>query len=154
MNAEPPQFRFFAELQVRVAEPIEVGDTPQGRRRLIPITGGTVRGDGWSGRVLGAGADFQQIVNDRLALLDARYAIETDQGERIYVHNHAVRTGPPELMAQLARGEKVDPAQIYFRCFPRMECAAPRLAWVNERLFFGTGERQPNQVLLRFFELL
>ena len=108
----------------------------------------------WVGHVLEAGADIQQIVNERLTLLDARYAIETDQAERIYVHNHAVRSGPPELMARLARGEQVDPSEIYFRCFPRLECAAPRFAWVNERLFFGLGERQPSQVLMRFFELL
>lgn len=154
MTAEPPQFRFFAELSVSVAQPIEVGHTPHGQRRLIPIVGGTVRGEGWVGHVLEAGADFQQIVNERLTLLDARYAIETDQAERIYVHNHAVRSGPPELMARLARGEQVDPSEIYFRCFPRLECAAPRFAWVNERLFFGLGERQPSQVLMRFFELL
>ncbi len=103
-----PSFRFFADLSVLVDAPVEVGEVTHGRRRLIPITGGTVRGDGWAGRVLPGGADFQLIVNDQLAELDARYVLETDGGDRIYVHNSALRSGSPELMARLARGEPVD----------------------------------------------
>ncbi len=147
-----PSFRLFADLSVQVATPIEVGDTPQGRRRVIPITGGSVRGDGWLGRVLPGGADFQLIVNEQLARLDARYVIETDAGERIYVENQALRSGPPELMARLARGETVDPALIYFRCCPRLESAASACAWVNQRMFFGTGARRQAQVDFRLYE--
>jgi hypothetical protein len=43
---------------VAVAAPQEVGATVHGRRRLIPILGGEVRGQGWQGRVLPGGADF------------------------------------------------------------------------------------------------
>ncbi len=149
-----PSFRFFADLSVLVDAPVEVGEVTHGRRRLIPITGGTVRGDGWAGRVLPGGADFQLIVNDQLAELDARYVLETDGGDRIYVHNSALRSGSPELMARLARGEPVDPAQIYFRCCPRFETAAPALAWINQRMFFGAGQRHPDKVVMRFHELL
>ena len=31
-----------------------------------------------------------------------------------YVENSGVRFGPPEVMARMARGEAVDPAQVYF----------------------------------------
>ena len=37
---EPPPLHFFATLCVEVAAPHDVGATPRGRRRLIPITGG------------------------------------------------------------------------------------------------------------------
>lgn len=149
-----PRFRFFADLSVQVGPPQEVGATVHGGRRLIPILGGTARGDGWSARVLPGGADFQRIVHGGLAELDARYVLETDAGDLIYVCNQALRSGDPAHMAKLARGEPVDPAHIYFRCAPRMETASRALAWINERLFFGTGARHPDRVQMRFHELL
>lgn len=149
-----PRLKFFADLRVEVGAPQQVGQTVHGLRRLIPITGGTATGDGWSARVLPGGADFQLIVNDRLSQLDARYMLETDAGDFIYVQNRAVRSGPPELIARLVRGEPVDPAQIYFRCSPSFETAAPALSWMGERMFVGTGARYPDAVVMRFFELL
>lgn len=148
-----PALRFFADLSVRVGSPQEVGQGLHGRRRVIPIVGGSVTGIGWAAKVLPGGADFQLIVNDHLAELDARYCLETDGGDRIYVHNTALRTATPAHMAQLARGEPVDPVHIYFRCVPRFETASPALAWINERVFVGTGARLPERVMMRFFEL-
>jgi hypothetical protein len=153
MDLMQPQLKFFADVDVRVDKPQEVGDGPRGRRRLIPILGGEVKGEGWRARILPGGADFQLIVTQTLAELDARYVLETDAGELIYVVNRAVRSGPPELMAKLARGEPVDPAAIYFRCSPSFETASPSLAWINERMFVGGGVRHPDRVVLRFFEL-
>ncbi len=149
-----PRFRFFADLCVDVGTAQDVGTTAHGGRRLIPILGGTARGEGWSARVLPGGADFQRIVHAGLAELDARYVLETDAGDLIYVSNQALRSGDAQLMARLARGEPVDPAQIYFRCAPRLETASRALAWVNERLFVGTGARHPDQVRMRFHVLL
>ena len=65
-----------------------------------------------------------------------------------------MRSGPPELIARLVRGEPVDPEQIYFRCSPSFETAAPALSWMGERMFVGTGARYPDAVVMRFFELL
>jgi hypothetical protein len=154
MNSLPtPSLKFFTDLTVTVGTPQEVGITVHGRRRLIPILGGSATGDGWTARVLPGGADFQLIVNDRLAELDARYVLEMDGGDLVYVLNRAVRCGSPEVMARLIRGEVVDPALIYFRCTPSFEASSLALAWLSERLFIGTGERRPDQVLMRFFEV-
>jgi len=110
-------------------------------------------GDGWRARVLPGGADFQLVVSDTLAELDARCMLELDGGDLVFVTNRAVRSGPPELMARLVRGEPVDPAQIYFRCCPSFETVSPALRWIGERMFVGTGARHPEQVEMRFFEL-
>jgi hypothetical protein len=152
-NLPTPALKFFADLSVQVAPPIEVGATVHGTRRLIPIVGGNVQGDGWTARVLPGGADFQLIVTNQLAELDARYVLETDAGDAIYVQNHAVRTAPPEVMAKLIKGEPVNPESVYFRCTPRFETASPALAWISERLFIGTGARHPDRVVMRFFEV-
>ena len=144
----------FADLTVQVGAPIEVGAVGHGTRRVIPILGGTCTARDWSARVLPGGADFQLIVNARMARLEARYVLETDAGDRIYVHNDAVRTAAPEVMARLVRGEPVEPADVYFRCAPRFEASAASLAWLMERAFLGTGLRRPGDVVMRFFEVL
>lgn len=149
-----PGLKFFADFRVEVGAVQEVGAAARGFRRVIPITGGHVRGEGWQARVLPGGADFQLLVTDELAELDARYVLETDGGDLIYVTNHALRTGPAELMARLRRGESVDPADIYFRCAPRFEASAPSLAWLARRMFLGSGARYPDLVAMRIFEVL
>ena len=153
LNLPTPELNFFADLSVQVDKPQEVGQTHHGVRRLIPILGGQVLGHGWTARVLAGGADFQLIVNERMAELDARYTIETDGGDLIFVQNHAVRTAAPEVMAKLIRGEPVPPEAVYFRCTPSFETASAALGWITERLFVGTGARHPDQVVMRFFEV-
>ena len=156
-DADPlaaPGLARFADLTVQVAAPIEVGAVGHGLRRVIPILGGSCIARDWSARVLPGGADFQLIVNERMARLEARYVLETDAGDRIYVHNDALRTAAPEVMARLLRGEPVEPADVYFRCAPRFEASAPGLAWMMERVFLGTGLRLPDEVVMRFFEVL
>ena len=148
-----PRLERFADLSVQVAAPIEVGAVGHGTRRVINILGGSCTARDWSAKVLPGGADFQLIVNERMARLEARYVLETDAGDRIYVHNDAVRTAAPEVMARLVRGEPVDPAEVYFRCVPRFEASAPSLAWMMERVFLGTGLRRPSDVVMRFFEV-
>ena len=149
-----PRLTPFADLTVQVAAPIEVGAVGHGQRRVIPILGGSCVARDWSARVLAGGADFQLIVNERMARLEARYVLETDAGDRIYVQNDAVRTAAPEVMAKLIRGELVDPADVYFRCAPRFETASPALARIMERVFLGTGLRRPDAVVMRFFEVV
>ena len=149
-----PRLERFADLSVQVAAPIEVGAVGHGTRRVIGIVGGTCTARDWSARVLPGGADFQLVVSDRVARLEARYVLETDAGDRIYVHNDALRTAAPQVMARLLRGEPVDPADVYFRCAPRFEASAPSLAWLMQRVFVGTGLRRPSDVLMRFFEVM
>jgi len=154
MTLPPPPLKWFADLAVQVGQPQQIGRTARGVRRLIPILGGEATGDGWRADVLPGGADFQLLVGDTLAELDARYVLQTDGGDLVYVQNRALRTGTPEVMARLARGEPVDPAQVYFRCSPSFETASPALGWITERMFVGTGARHPDKVVMRFFEVL
>ena len=148
-----PTLEHFVDLRVEVGVPQVLGSSSRGLRRVVPITGGEAVGHGWRARVLPGGSDFQLIVSDTLSELDARYGLETDAGDRVYVQNQAIRSAAPEVMARLLRGEPVDPAQVYFRCNPRFETTSTALKWINERMFVGTGIRHPAEVLMRFFAL-
>jgi hypothetical protein len=155
-SADPlaaPTLAWFADVSVDVGEPLVLGDGPAGLRRVVPILGGQARGEGWSARVLQGGADFQRIASETVSELDARYGLETDAGDRIYVQNRALRTAPAEVMARLLRGEPVDPAEVYFRCTPSFETTSRALRWITERLFVGVGMRHPARVEMRFFVL-
>jgi hypothetical protein len=154
MTLPTPQLKWFADLSVQVARPQEIGRTARGVRRVIPILGGEAVGDGWRASVLPGGADFQLLLGDTLAELDARYVLQTDAGDLVYVQNSAVRSATADVMARLVRGEPVDPALVYFRCRPSFETASPSLRWITERMFVGTGARHPDKVVMTFFELL
>jgi hypothetical protein len=127
---------------------------PLGRRRVIPITGGTFRGDKLSGRVLAGGADWQLIRADGVAELDARYTLETSDQALIYVRNFGYRHGPPEILQRLAAGEPVDPALYYMRTTPLFETSAARYQWLNRTICVATGARRASAVELEVFEVL
>ncbi len=148
------------DLSVTVATPLEAGQITgthsRGLRRIIPITGGTVLGQ-LNGRVLAGGADFQLVLSETMADLDARYLLQLDDaqwpGAHVYVQNRALRRGSAQDIAKLVRGEPVDPAAIYFRCAPTFEVSHPALGWMTESLFIGTGARFPDRVEMRFFRV-
>jgi hypothetical protein len=160
MALSTPALEPVMDLSVTVATPLEAGTVTgthsRGKRRIIPITGGTVSGQ-LNGRVLPGGADFQLVVSDTLADLDARYMLQLDDpawpGAHVFVQNHALRRGSAEDITRLVRGEPVDPAAIYFRCAPTFEVSHPALAWMTESLFIGTGARYPDRVEMRFFRV-
>lgn len=157
----PPALRHVWTFQVSVDPALEAGAVIglglQGQRRIIPITGGTVTShvpELPHGHVCAAGADFQLLVSDTCADLDARYMLTLDDGSHLFVTNRALRRGSPADMSALRRGEWVDPARIYFRCTPRFEVENPKHQWLTHSIFVGTGERAPEGVTIRVFELL
>jgi hypothetical protein len=106
-----------------------------------------------SGRVLPGGADSQLIRTETETVAEARYVIETDEGERVYVENTGLRTGSAEDIARLRQDLPVDPARIYFRSTPRFETSAPRLAVLTSHVFVGSGVRHPTGVVFDFFRV-
>lgn len=156
-----PSMRHIFTFDVSVTPPIEAGTViglnSRGRRRIIPITGGTVTShiaELPHGKVVNAGADFQIVVSETCADLDARYMLALDDGSSLFVMNRALRRGSKEDVAALIRGERVDPAQIYFRCVPQFEVSDAKHQWLTESIFIGTGERAPDGVRIRIFEVL
>jgi hypothetical protein len=151
-----PALQHVFDLTVYVSAPIEAGTViglnSRGKRRIIPITGGTVTGQ-VNGKVLLGGADFQIVVSETTADLDARYMIELDNGEHIFVQNRALRRGSAADIAKLVRGEPVAPEAIYFRCVPTFEVSSPALEWLTQSIFVGTGARFPDHVQLSIFRL-
>jgi hypothetical protein len=130
------------------------GDIGSGIRRIIPITGGEVRGEGISGKVCAFGADFQIIRPNELIELEAKYAFETDDGAVVYVENKGLRFGPVDLLQKLKRGEPVDPKLIYFRTVPKFETGHEKYHWLMQHLFIGSAARHADRVVIDVHQVL
>jgi hypothetical protein len=150
---QAPLLEFVFEARVKVAPPIEMGETPRGRQRMIPILGGTVEGPNFRAEVLAGGADWQILRPDGAAELTAHYVIRAEDGTLIAVINRGLRHAPPDINARLLAGEKVDPAHVYFRATPTFASASPDHEWLNRSIFVCTGERAPDSVVLKFFRV-
>ena len=135
----PLQTEFVYEAIVEIAAPVEVGPTPQGTRRYIPITGGSFEGPKIRGTILLGGADWQTTRPDGVTEVDALYSIRTDDGTVIIVRNCGV----------IAAGG-------YMRTAPRFVAPAGSHAWLNESQFVGSvsGGPRPGTVIIRVFRVL
>jgi hypothetical protein len=149
----PPRLTFVMTLRVRVDAPIDIGAVAVGRRRIVPIRGGTFEGPGLRGTVLDGGADWQIVREDGLAELDTRYTLRTDAGELIYIRNAGIRHAAPGVVAKLLAGAEVDPSLVYFRTVPAFETASPELQWLTRAIFVGDGERHPDHVVIRVWKM-
>jgi hypothetical protein len=146
--------RYAFTITAEIGAVTSAGEIGSGVRRIIPITGGEVKGEGINGKVCPFGADFQIIRPNELIELEAKYAFETDDGAVVYVENKGLRFGPVDLLQKLKRGEPVDPALIYFRTVPKFETGAAKYRWLMESLFVGSAARHADRVVIDVHQVL
>jgi hypothetical protein len=143
-----PRLTQVYRLEATLGQPLDLGDTPRGHRRIVPLTGGTFTGPELRGTLLpGASADWQIVLPDGTALGDIRYTLQTDAGDLLYVQSRSVRHGSAEILARLGRGEDVDASEYTFRTSTQIETAAPHLDWLNKGVFVSVGGRQTGRVI-------
>jgi hypothetical protein len=150
----PLRSEFLFTLTGTVGSPIEVGEMPQGQRRIVPIEGGAFEGPRLRGRVLPNGADWMSIRPDQVLAIDCRAALETHDGALIYMSYRGFRHGPPEIMEALDRGESVDPSEYYFRISPTFETGRDDYAWLNRIVAVGIGRRVPSGPIYDVYAIL
>jgi hypothetical protein len=143
-----PSLSRVYRLEATLGEALELGEIAEGRRRIVPLTGGTFTGPELNGSLLaGSSADWQLVLPDGTALGDIRYTLQTDDGDLLYVQSRGVRHGSAEVLERLARGENVDASEYTFRTATQIETAAPALDWLNKGVFISVGGREPGAVI-------
>ena len=148
-----PELGHVCVIEAIVSATRDLGATPRGRRRIVPILGGTVKGPRLEAEILPGGADWQQVRDDGVVELVARYSIRTTDGVEIAVVNRGLRRAAPEVMARMARGEAVDPALVYCRTTPQFEAPAGPYEWLNRSVFVASAARMPASVRIEVFEV-
>jgi hypothetical protein len=137
------EFAFSAHVLLEPTK--EIGRTPYGIRRRIPIIGGTFEGPRIRGRVVPGGADWQLQRDDDYTLLEADYMIEAEDGTQIHVRNRG-------LTNTRVKGATTR----YLRTVPEFEAPDGAHRWLNQSVFVGslqgvTGE--PPSVIVHVFRL-
>jgi len=137
---EPLTTEFVYEAVVTIDAPVDVGTTPLGHRRYIPITGGTFQGPRIHGVVLPGGADWQTDRSDGVTEADALYSIRTDDGTVIIVRNQGV----------------IVDGGAYMRTALRFIAPEGPNAWLNRAQFVSSiaGGPRPGSVFIRVFRVL
>lgn len=130
-----------------------VGATPNAFRRIGVVVGGSFEGERLSGEVV-SGNDWQDVRRDNCTKLDVRLLLKTTDDALIVMTYQCLRAGEASTLAQLDRGEPVDPASYYFRFIALFETGAPKYDWINRIVAIGIGERLADGPLYNVFEVL
>ncbi|WP_082553530.1 DUF3237 domain-containing protein [Altererythrobacter sp. Root672] len=128
---QPPRLEFAFEEIVTLGQAIPVGETPLGKRNIVPITGGTFSGPGIEGTIIAGGWDWQLTRSDGCTEIEADYMIRTNDGVVINVINVGALC-PPEAGART-------PAKTQ----PRFEAPKGKYDWLNRSAFIGTLDLAP-----------
>ncbi len=123
-----PQLHFVYEEFVTLAAAVPVGETPIGKRNIVPITGGTFQGPGLRGSVMPGGWDWQLTLPSGCFQLHADYFIKTDDGVII----HVVNAG---MVCPNSAGKR-----DALLTAPQYEAPKGKYDWLNGGVFVGTLE--------------
>lgn len=140
-----PRLELLYEITME-ADVLDLGPTPAGRRRIVCVTGGTFEGPRLRGTVVPGGGDWVLERQDGSRALDVRITLRTDDGHLIYAHYPGRFQGPHDVLARIAAGEDVAPAEYYFRTAPLFETASEKYGWLNSILGLGIGRRTARAV--------
>ena len=144
---------FLFEASFELAPTIDLGPGLLGQRRMVPSLSGAFAGPKMRGTVL-PGSDWQVVGAGNVTVLEAQYALQTDDGVLIRVVNKGFRRGPAEVMRRLAAGEPVDASEYYMRAAPAFDAPNGRYQWLNSSLFVSSGARSEGHLILRVYEVL
>ncbi len=108
--AEPKSELLF-EIRFDIGEWQQIGDTPHGTRRIVPVTGGTFTGSKLHGTVMPGGGDWRMIRPDGAAKLDVRTTLRTDDDHCISMTYRGIATMSQETLPRILQGETVDPSE-------------------------------------------
>ena len=114
-------------LEVSLGAVVEVGPTPDGFRRVIPIVGGVVS-QGIDCVVLTGGADWNVVRPDGSTLLWARYSLRLHDGAVVSLTN----------TAELAPGDEPP-----FLTSPTFEVGDEGPVWLRSGVFVGVLRPEP-----------
>jgi len=127
--AQPaPKLEFAFEETVTLGAAIPVGNTPLGKRNIVPITGGTFEGPGIKGTIVPGGWDWQLTRADGCTQIKADYMLKTDDGVVINVVNAGSLCPPKDGEPRPARTQ------------PVFEAPIGKYEWLGQTAFVGTLE--------------
>lgn len=116
LSAQEPtalNLEFVCELKVTTDKGMAVGTTAHGKRRIVPITGGTFEGPKIKGVVLNGGADYQFVNEENTRTeIEAIYNLKTDDGVLIHIRNVGVIHKTKEQAEAIKKASQLMPIKF------------------------------------------
>lgn len=149
------RYRPLLTMTINLHPILDLGATPAGHRRIVPVSGGHFGGERLRGEILPhAGSDLLLARPDGAFQQDVRLPLQTHDGALILMTYRGIRHSSPEVAQRIARGENVPATDYYLRTAPFFETAAPAYDWLNRIVAVGIGERLANGAAYDVFEIL
>jgi len=123
---------------------------------FIGVQSGWFRGPNIAGKVLQGGGDWPTIRADGIAVFDASYILQAEDGTHIRLHNRGIRVDPElrvdgETFVPGVERKFREPTGVYFRTTPLFDVEAGPHHWLAEHVFVGLGERTPTGNLIHYY---
>lgn len=132
-------------------DPVQIFPTPVGTRFTYVVKRGRCEGPRIAGDILPGGGDWILFGTDRVARLDVRATLRTDDGAYIHITN----TGRVEMGSKaadrFAAGELIRHDQMIARSSPLFDTDDPRYRWINAIHTVAINEVSLSEVRYRVF---
>jgi hypothetical protein len=157
-----PRLEFAMEIRLAFPRVQMITNTPMGgNRSAVYVQEGTFEGPRLRGKAVpGSGGDYAYFRPDDVAVFDARYMLEEEDGTLILLNNRGFLWGrKPDTMQKLRDwafkgGAPVPHEEYYLRGNPSFETSVGRHDWLTKHVFVGVGERRPDGNRLRYYALV
>ena len=126
-----PQFEFVFEASIKRGDPMEIGQSKFGARRVVNLLGGSFEGPKIKGEIPVGGTSIYVARADGVTMVNAQYVLKTGDGALIFTRNEGLIVPGPEG------------APPYIRTTASFEAPIGRYDWLNKALFLGLAH--PNQ---------
>lgn len=125
-----PTFEHLLDIRITF-DAVHVYATPVGTRLTYVIGHGRFEGPRLAGDVLPGGGDWVLFGTDRVARLDVRATLRTDDGALIGLTNTGRVQMSPEAAARFAAGELIRHDEMVARSSPLFETDDERYRWLT-----------------------
>lgn len=126
-----PQFEFVFDASIKRGDPMDIGQSKFGARRVVNLLGGSFEGPKIKGEIPPGGTSIYVARADGATVVDAQYVLKTSDGALIFTRNGGLIVPGPEG------------APPYIRTTASFEAPEGPYDWLNKALFIGLAH--PNQ---------
>ena len=139
-------------LDIRIEfDPVQIFDTPVGTRLTYVVRRGRCEGPRISGDILPGGGDWILFGTDRVARLDVRGTLRTDDGAHVHITNTGRVHMDADTAARFAAGELIRHDQMVARSSPLFDTDDERYRWLNAVHTVAINEVSLTEVHYRVF---
>ena len=110
---------------------MQIFDTPVGTRLTYVVRRGRCEGPRIAGDILPGGGDWILFGTDRVARLDVRGTLRTDDGAHVHITNTGRVLMDDDAAARFAAGELIRHDQMVARSSPLFDTDDERYRWIN-----------------------